>query len=150
MCQVPCSCTKVPCPPGTDMLIEPCKFDEYEDDCQAFLAREGLGDDAPCCGPTCSMDRCLRLIQLQFEVLQEPLEFERIETRDKNGDGDYKRKKDENQGDGACCGVGCSPTGCFQWLLDSIILLQTPIQNTLDNFNRSRPDTMLEEGRKEL
>ena len=82
------------------------------------------------------MDRCLELIKLQLGALQGPLEIERNNTGDVDG---YPAAEDD---DSPCCGVGCSARGCFQKLLDSIILLQTPIQNTLDNFNGSRPDAI--------
>jgi hypothetical protein len=102
----------------------------------AFLTFLGLGDDAPCCGPSCSMDRCLELVRTQFVVLREPLENERDQTKEQAGlIGDAE--------DVDCCGSGCPARGCFQTLLDSIILLQHPILETLQNFNKSKSDTFI-------
>lgn len=114
-------------------LLCPLHFLRPAPDKPPYEAYVGFGDPDSrlCCGPDCSMDRCLKLIQLQFQILQEPLGIERNDTRD----GDYKGRN----GDDNCCGKGCSATGCFQHLLDSIILLQNPIQNTLDNFNDNYP-----------
>jgi hypothetical protein len=132
-CWNPCCCSKDVCTLYACLSFKSTIAPDNEPD-TAYLTFLGLGDDAPCCGPTCSMDRCLELVRSQLEALQSPLEQERNKTKE-NTDL-IGSTEDAN-----CCGSGCSARGCFQNLLDTIIKLQNPILETLEHFNKSRPDT---------
>src|SRR3954447_5910486 len=139
-----------PCSPSNCFaLIKPAP---HKHPTAAFFVERGFGGDAPCCGPTCSMVRCLEFNRLVLNSLGEPLEIERNGSdHGGNGDdGDEGDDGDDNYGAevaeqdfeqlslklggqkpiipsrGLCCGRGCSKKSCFSYLLDFVVQVQYP------------------------
>jgi len=130
---------------------------------------QGLNGSAPCCGPTCEMVRCLEFSRLVLNSLGEPLENEGECDKDENscdngddcsGTDTEISELDESEQQallkqlgveelglrphlpprGACCGRGCSEDACFSFLLNVVVQIQFPIQQTITAFNKSRPE----------
>lgn len=96
--------------------------------------RDGPG--APCCGPNCRPQQCLDMTKLELGALEGPLKWQ-LETLNESTLG-VTADSDPKPTD--CCGPGCEVTGCFRTLLNTVIKMQTPINNTQNNF----PDRALE------
>ena len=110
--------------------------------------------------------RCLEFNRLVLNSLGEPLEIERngCDHGGNGDDGDDVDDGDDNYGAevveqdfeqlslklggqkpiipsrGLCCGRGCSKKSCFSYLLDFVVQVQYPIQQTIDQFNKSGTD----------
>jgi hypothetical protein len=112
------------------------------------------------------MVRCLELNRLVLKSLGEPLEIERNcgdhygcggGGGDDGDDDDDGSTEAAEQGfeqlslklggqepiippKGMCCGRGCSEKSCFSFLVDFVVQIQYPIQQTIDHFNKSGTD----------
>jgi hypothetical protein len=109
------------------------------------------------------MVRCLEFNRLVLNSLGEPLKIER-DGRDHYDGGDdgggvvvgteaagqdfeqldlkLDSQKPTIPPSGLCCGRGCSEKSCFSFLLDFVVQIQYPIQQTIDHFNKSGTDNL--------